>query len=97
MPSYLQTRSMSVIAGHFQTRQGTQVTGVFYGLPHKKLACQAEAVSRAMTGAGLVRSGRTRSAPALRSSAADARPLATATDSASPIFAASTSRGESAT
>ena len=55
------------------------------------------AVMKAMRAAGSVRSGRTRSAPASRSSALDARPLATATDVAPPIFAASTSRGESAT
>ena len=44
-----------------------------------------------------MRSGSTASAPASRSSAALARPLATASDLAPPIRAASTSRGESAT
>jgi hypothetical protein len=43
-----------------------------------------------------VRSGSTASAPASRSSATVARPLATASDLAPPITAASTSRGESA-
>ena len=53
-------------------------------------------VMRSMRGMGSVRSWSTASAPASRSSAAEALPLATATDWASPVFAASTSRGESA-
>ena len=44
-----------------------------------------------------VRSGSTASGPASRSSAALARPLATASDLAPPMRAASTSRAESAT
>ena len=51
----------------------------------------------ATTAAVSVRSGSTASGPASRSSAALARPPATASDLAPPTRAASTSRGESAT
>ena len=51
---------------------------------------------KSMSSRCLVRLGSTRSAPASRSSALDARPLATPTHVAPPILAASTSRVASA-